>query len=302
MFLVLAAQAGAGCRAARSDSAGPRVEGRAGDVRRVVRFGAETVQVVFAPGPRQTSDERVLADLTDGLRALQAYFGRLPFDGLEVVVVPYERGRSGVSGQSGGSVRYVPDASDDWVLTHELVHTAFPNLPSRNHWLEEGLATYVEPIARHRAGQVSEDHVWLDLVRGLPAGLPRPGDQGLDRTHTWGRTYWGGALFCFLADIELRRSSAGRMGLEHALRGVLAAGGDARVSWSIERALEVGDAATGTRVLGEHYAAMRADPYPIDLDDLFRDLGVRVRGRRVDYDDDAPLASVRRAITSGDMP
>jgi hypothetical protein len=70
--------------------------------------------------------------------------------------------------------------------------------------------------------------MWADLVRDMPKGLPEPGDQGLDNTHTWGRTYWGGALFCFLADIEIRKQTKNEKGLQDALRGILNAGGDIR--------------------------------------------------------------------------
>ena len=38
-------------------------------------------------------------------------------------------------------------------------------------------------------------------------------------------------------------------GLEDALRGILAAGGNISEDWPLERALRVGDEATGTRVL-----------------------------------------------------
>jgi hypothetical protein len=53
---------------------------------------------------------------------------------------------------------------------------------AREHpWIEEGIATYVEPIAGLQLGQIRTAKVWGDLVEGLPYGLPRPGDQGLDR-------------------------------------------------------------------------------------------------------------------------
>ena len=75
--------------------------------------------------------------------------------------------------------------------------------------------------ARARTGELSTEKVWGDLVRGLPQGLPGRGDEGLDRTHTWGRTYWGGALFWLLADVEIRERTGNRFGLEDALRAVL---------------------------------------------------------------------------------
>ena len=95
----------------------------------------------------------------------------------------------------------------DWIVTHELVHMALASLPDSQHWLEEGIATYVEPIARSQAGQLGTERVWADMLGGMWHGEPKAFDRGLDHTHTWGRTYWGGALFCLVADIEIRRQT-----------------------------------------------------------------------------------------------
>jgi len=61
-------------------------------------------------------------------------------------------------------------------------------VPARHHWIEEGLATYLEPVARAQGGQLDPRVVWSELAAGLPTGLPRAGDRGLDHTPTWGRT------------------------------------------------------------------------------------------------------------------
>ena len=60
----------------------------------------------------------------------------------------------------------------------------------------------------------------------------------------------------------------------------------------------MGDAATGTTILADLYEKMGAKPYAPDLDALWRDLGVSARDGRVVLDDEAPLASIRRAITA----
>ena len=98
-------------------------------------------------------------------------------------------------GQNGALIRIVmaqetteADLDQDWALTHEMVHLAFPSVADEHHWIEEGIATYVEPIARVEAGNLDAATVWRELVEGLPRGLPQPGDRGLDYTHTWGRT------------------------------------------------------------------------------------------------------------------
>lgn len=102
------------------------------------------------------------------------------------------------------------DLETDWTMTHELVHMGIASLADKHHWLEEGLATYVEPIARAQDGQLPAEKVWKDMVSGMSQGEPQRGDRGLDRTPTWGRTYWGGAMFCLVADVEIRRVTGTR--------------------------------------------------------------------------------------------
>ena len=81
-----------------------------------------------------------------------------------------------------------------------------------------------DTLARAQAGQLSEAQVWAQFVGGMPLGLPQDGDEGLDRTHTWARTYWGGALFCMLADIEIRERTGNRKSIDDAFRAVVQAG------------------------------------------------------------------------------
>ena len=102
---------------------------------------------------------------------------------------------------------------------------ALPDMPDRYAWLSEGLAVYIEPVARVQAGDLTAPEIWQAMMRDMPKGLPQAGDQGLDNTGTWGRKYWGGAMFCLLADIEIRKRTNNRLGLQDAMRGVVAAGG-----------------------------------------------------------------------------
>src|SRR5271169_4990068 len=146
------------------------------------------------------------------------------------------------------------------MLTHEMIHLAFPSMAENHHWIEEGISVYVEPIARVQAGQLSAAAMWHDLVRDMPQGEPQPDDRGLDRTHTWGRTYWGGAMFCLVADVRIRKETANRKGLQDALRAIVDAGGSITQDWDIERALAVGDKATGTTVLIDLYREAREKP------------------------------------------
>jgi len=66
----------------------------------------------------------------------------------------------------------------------------------------------------------------------------------------------------------------------------------------LEPLLEIGDRAVGVPALTELYAAMKDRPAPVDLDALWRRLGVLPEGRGVRLDDTAPEAEIRRAITA----
>jgi hypothetical protein len=190
------------------------------------------------------------------------------------------------------------DPAWDWMATHEMVHLGSPSLSRRHLWLEEGLATYVEPLARAAVGDLSAEAVWRDMVRGLPKGEPEPDDRGLDHTSSWASTYWGGALFCMQADIAIRRATGGAQSLRSALRAVLDAGGDARSGWTIDRFLDTADRVVGSPVMRKLYGQMALARHEIDLPALWASLGVVSDGKRVSFDDRAPEAALRRALTS----
>ena len=273
---------------------------------RLVVPGGE-IAVAFAPGPLALPRATFLAWIEEAATAVAAYYGRFPARHARLLVVPRSgRGVSGgrAWGHRGAAVRITigehatpADLARDWVLVHEMTHLAFPSVPERHHWIEEGLATYVEPIARAQAGQLDPAVVWSELAAGLPKGLPQAGDRGLDHTPTWGRRYWGGALFALYADVEIRRRTQHRLGLQDALRAILAVG-NIVTSSHLPPLLEIGDRATGVPVLGELYERMKDQPAPVDLDALWRELGVHIESGRVRFDDAAPLAVVRRAITA----
>ena len=221
------------------------------------------------------------------------------------------------AGVQGGSTYANPDAlirvrvgrevtaaqlESDWVMVHEMTHLALPDVGPEHTWLSEGLATYVEGIARVQAGNRAEEDVWAEELRQMPRGLPQTGDQGLDRTHTWGRTYWGGAMFCLMADVDIRGRTHGAKGLQDAVRAIVRASGGLSADWPIERVLSTGDRAVGTTSLEDLYARMKDSAYAPDLAALWRELGVTADGDTVRLTDDAPLAAVRHAIMTGTKP
>ena len=268
--------------------------------------GGGTIHVEVRGGSRD--DALVLRWVEDSARAVAGYFGRFPVPAVNLVV-RMQAGREVGGGTTNGgpsptirvSVGTGADRTvlrEDWVLTHEMSHLALPDLSTGDSWAEEGLATYVEPIARAKVGTLSVDEVWSGLWEGLPKGMPGPRDRGLHGTKDWGRTYWGGALFWFLADVEIHELSHGRLGLRDALRGILDGGGDIRAHWPLAKALSQADRAVGLTVLTGLYARLGSAPGRVDLTQLWHRLGVRRLGNCMAYDDSAPMAAIRRDIAA----
>ncbi len=273
-----------------------------------VAAGDATIQVGIAPARLPLSDRDVFSWVHASTGAVAKYYlGHPPAHRALILVMKGSKGPTrGLTLGGGGPATLIrvgdgvtaDNTRDDWVVTHELLHVNFPDLGWRHAWLMEGLATYVEPIARVRVGLVTPQKVWGDLVEGLPQGLPGPGDQGLEKTRTWGRTYWGGALFCLLADVEIRERTRNTRSLDTVLRAIGATGATNQNYWDISKVLEVGDRATGTHVLRDLYARLALSPGSADLGALFQKLGVRAAGKAVVFDDSAPDAKIRKAIVS----
>jgi hypothetical protein len=276
------------------------------DTAQELRVGGAVLRVDLDRGDFAGGATPILEWLRRSAEIVSRYYARFPAASVTVRLVPQEGG-----GVHGGKTFANPNAYirvqlgrevtaeqllNDWVLVHEMTHLALPDTGEEHAWLSEGIATYVEGVARVQADNRRETDVWAEEMRAMPRGLPQPGDRGLDHTHTWGRTYWGGAMFCLLADVDIRRRTHLRFGLQDALRAVLRESGGLASDWPIERVLRSGDAAVGTKTLEDLYAQMKDTAVAPDLMTLWRELGVLPQGDSVTLSDSAPLAEVRRAI------
>ena len=277
---------------------------------RSIKVGDATIQVDFGPGTFDLPTETILHWVGNAASSVATYYGRFPVSRDRVLIEPAS-GRDIQRGTSWGGVGGFPafhrmvlgehttqsDLDDDWEMTHEFIHSGFPSVDDDHHWIEEGIAVYVEPIARVQRGFLRPEQIWGDMMHDMPKGDPGSFDQGLDRTHTWGRTYWGGAQFCLQADVMIREQTHNRKGLQDALRAIVNAGGTIDADWPIVKAFETGDRATGTHVLMQMYGSMKDAPKPVDLSGLWHKLGVIRDGQSIRFDDQAPEADIRKAIT-----
>jgi hypothetical protein len=270
-----------------------------------LKVGGARIEIDIEPGVT-VSRPAVTNWVRRGALAVTGYLDRFPVNHLIVTVRPGGGEAVGDGVTYGGARIYVrvgrdataTDLNDDWVMTHEMFHLAFPTLDDRYLWMMEGLSDYLEPIARARAGQWSAADTWKEFVENFPQGLPMRGEGGLDGSRVRERIYWGGNIYWLLADVEIRARTDNRHSLRDAISTILIAGGNGSASWPIERVLEVGDKATGTTVLKDLYEEEGPKPGNVDLDALWKKLGVKYNAGVVTVDDSAPWAAIRTAITA----
>lgn len=277
-----------------------------------VVLGDSSVQVAFADGALDTPKQELATWIGDSARAVGDFFRRFPVPRVHVTVIPVP-GREGVlfgkvlPESAPGVVLLVGEHTkreklyQDWILVHELFHLGVPSFSGEGKWFDEGLATYYEPIIRARAGWRSEQSVWDEFHRAMPLGLDVLRTRGLERGESFRDVYWGGAVVVMLADVEVRKRSGGERGLEDGLRGVLAAGGHASEVWPLGRTLALADESSGVEALQPLAKAHAHRAKPVDLDAVWRELGVEARPDGVRLNGGAPLAAVRSAILRGGL-
>ena len=271
-----------------------------------VREGRATLTVEWVGATADLGQSGLLDWVRRSAAIVGGYYGDFPAEMAAIRVTTVDGEHVGAGHAFGSTPPHIEisvgrhvtvDAlRDDWVLVHEMIHLALPEVGDEQNWLGEGLATYVEGIARVQAGNMSEAALWQEYLESMPKGLPQGDDRGLDRTHSWARTYWGGALYCLIADVRIREQTANRKGLQDALRAISQRAG-LWTQWPVQRIFATGDTATGTTVLHDLYMQMKDQPMAPDLGALWVDLGIRMNGGVMHFDDSARLAAVRRAIT-----
>jgi len=245
-------------------------------------------------------------------QAVDAFYGGFPATRAGVVLDPVPGRDRVVFGKvlsGGGSTvalfvgAHTPPAAldSDWVLVHELFHLGFPSIRGAGKWLDEGLATYAEPLIRARAGMLTEEQGWAEVIRDMPLGVELCQTRGLEHFQGDIRSvYWGGAVVALLADVAARRRGPEQPGLEHALRAMVAKGWDSRRAVARDDAIRMVDQELGAPILAVLATAYADHGSPVPLDTTLADLGIERTGTSVRLHDDAKLASMRRAIMYGD--
>jgi hypothetical protein len=276
----------------------------------VLHVNKSTIFVYFTNDPLKLPKPKIIAWIEKSATGVARYFGDFPVKKLNIIISPtqgagipyaetFPRNGSEIKVQFGKDTSE-EDLKTCWMLTHEMVHLGFPFTDDSQDWATEGLATYAESFIRAQTGEQTKEAAWADLKKGMSQGLPQAGDRGLDNTHTWGRVYWGGAIFYLLADIQIHSQTHNKLGLPDALSGILKKGGNIESRMSLDDAFAAGDSATKTKVLTTLYKQMGGSPVGADLDGLWKGLGITsLADGSVKLDQTSPMAKIRAAIDSG---
>ena len=282
--------------------------------------GRLSLDVAIADGPGELPPAALLEDwLRRGLAAGREVLGEWPGERAQAVIVPVEGGedrplaRARASRGGGPGLLLGVDAKhsdaaflDDGLIVHEFVHLLHPPVHRNARWLTEGLATYYQYIGKARAGQLSEAEAWERFLDGLRRGYVERRQSTLHEiSRELGRrggaeyVYWAGAAIMLLADVELRQREDNPASLDRVLADWAACCRERHSRPQGRDSLEELDELAG----GEAIFAPMYDEHVLavgmpDVESVLEQLGIHRGEDRIELDDDAPLADIRRAIMS----
>jgi hypothetical protein len=302
-----------------------RMPGR--DARMAIgRFSVESIELpggrlryALLPGDPAADSATLRRWVSSGARALVSAYGRLPVPDVQLLVVPIGDGREpvpwGEVQRGGGDAVHLyinqrlpaEEFMADWVLVHELSHLLHPVIDSPDRWLSEGIASYYQNVLRARAGLNSAHVAWNRLHAGFERGIGATShgrslaeaSETMMRDRSFMRVYWSGAAIALLADVELRRRSAGAQSLDTALAAFRRCCLPAERSWSAGELMQKLDQLTGVTVFMDLYREhVDADEFP-ELGALYRQLGLQsMSATSLRLDPTAPGAAICEAIMS----
>ncbi|QQR89053.1 MAG: hypothetical protein IPJ88_12620 [Myxococcales bacterium] len=274
-----------------------------------------TFSIARLHGLEKIDWQNIEAWLTSSARAVASLFGEFPRKHVQVLLVSSGWSRDtvqlGLAGRGGNaSVLFflaknaTPDAlRKDWVATHELSHFVTPYVKRSDMWISEGIATYYQEVLRLRAGLQSPEQAWSNLYLGMRAGQNggtgrtlREESKETRRTRAYRRVYWAGAAMAMTVDIMSRMSSDNHKSLDSALQELYKCCGTSKRAWSAEQMASRMDHVFGQSFWGRMTARyLDSVDFP-EVNSWFRLMGINRKGKAMEFDDNAPLAFVRKAI------
>ncbi len=280
---------------------------------REIEIPGAVLRVSFLRGTKPVDHGKLARWVRTAASNVTLAYGRYPNPSPQVLVVPVDpRGGSAVPfgrvlRDGGEAVQFFVDPTrplsellDDWTATHEFSHLMLPYV--RERWISEGFATYYQNVLLARAGIYGERRAWQKLHEGFERGRRSvPGTSPNDARMGGGgvmKIYWSGAAVALLADLALRRESGGRESLDTVLEQLAACCLPSERSWGGRELFARMDRFASHPVLMDLYNRYADRPGFPDLEPIYDQLGIELRGNRVRLSDHAPAADIRRRIMS----
>lgn len=302
-------------RSPRSGNA-TAVFGRFASARR--SLGDTDIRITVLPAGRDIDIEALADWVRDAAGNVALAYGRFPNPAIKVFLVPVGGNSRGggsavpfgrVVRDGGESVELLIDATrpldefyGEWAPTHEFAHLLLPYLDHGQRWISEGFATYYQNLLLARAGRYSEETGWRKLVEGfgrgresVPSLSPNAAAADGERS-TRMKIYWSGAALALIADVELRRRSAGRESLDTVLDRLQRCCLPSARTWSGPELFAQLDRFVAEPLfvpLYERYADSAGFP---SVTPLLTELGVITDAGDLRFSESARLAPLRRAL------
>lgn len=192
-------------------------------------------EVALLEGDLEAGDEKIRSWITQAAADAISVAGGSPRKRVSIVLAPVSSSNPAPFGrvlysQPRSAAIYVGQQAtaaafdDDWLATHELMHTLHPRFVGQVRFMSEGIASYYQCLAPIRSKREPAKALWGVLARGVATGqveaLGRSLAEVTGAIHThqaYRAVYWGGALLALELDLEIRRATEGKRGLEHVL-------------------------------------------------------------------------------------
>lgn len=275
------------------------------------------LRLAVVDGPAKADLPLAVRWLGAAAHAVSTLHGRFPQADMQLLVIPLDNGIDAapwamVTRGGAPAVQFYMNTAadwsvfhDDWIATHELSHVVLPYIDRGDAWLSEGIASYYQHVLRARAGIISERQAWQLLERGMMQGRDGIDSRSLRDTSRSMRTakehmrvYWTGAAIALLADYRLRRETGNMWSLDAVLRQLRDCCLENDRAWTAQELIKHFDAISGTSVFTELYLEHVHSRFFPRLDVVYRELGIVANDGKVELEQQAAQAGLRRAIMS----
>lgn len=285
---------------------------------RDVNVGDASLRVAVLDADTPASISAMDEWIREAAGAVSTLYGRFPLRQPQVLVVPIGARSEAVPWaqvlRGGGAAahffvdqnRPLSEYREDWTATHELSHMLLPYVGRGDAWLSEGLASYYQNVLRARAGMIDEELAWQKLYAGFGRGRRDSGTGTLSEVSKdmrasggYMRVYWSGAAIVLMADVELRRRTAGRMSLDIAMAQLATCCLPGDRTWSAREVFSRLDEITQSDVFMNLYRENVNNRNFPDISVTSRQLGITERGDKLHLSSARDARALRAAIMSG---